>query len=114
MLAEEAVFHEEGLVAIPDHLSFVEAATLPCAALTAWNALFVAGKARPGQTVLLLGTGGVSIWALQLATAAGLKTIITSSSESKLQQARKLGAEITIDYRKNRNGKRPSSLRVFS
>lgn len=101
VLAEEAVFHEEGLVAIPDHLSFVEAATLPCAALTAWNALFVAGKARPGQTVLLLGTGGVSIWALQLAAAAGLKTIITSSSESKLQHARKLGAEITIDYRKN-------------
>ncbi len=99
MLAEEVVFHEQGLVRIPDHLSFVEAATLPCAALTAWNALFGAGKARAGQTVLLLGAGGVSTWALQLAVAGGLNPIITSSSESKLARTRKLGAKVTINYR---------------
>jgi NADPH:quinone reductase-like Zn-dependent oxidoreductase len=99
MLAEEVVLHEEALVAIPAHLSYAEAATLPCAAVTAWNALFVEGGLRAGDSVLLLGTGGVSISALQLAKAAGLQTIITSSSDAKLERARALGAAATINYR---------------
>lgn len=99
MLAEEVVLHEEALVAIPAHLSYAEAATLPCAAVTAWNALFVEGGLRAGDSVLLLGTGGVSISALQLAKAAGLQTIITSSRDVKLERARALGATATINYR---------------
>lgn len=99
MLAEEVVLHEDALVSIPAHLSFAEAATLPCAAVTAWNALFAQGGLRPGSSVLLLGTGGVSIWALQLAKAAGLSPFITSSSDDKLERARELGAEATINYR---------------
>jgi NADPH:quinone reductase-like Zn-dependent oxidoreductase len=98
-LAEEVIVHEDFLVAVPSHLDFNEAATLPCAGVTAWNALFVEGRVNPGNTVLLLGTGGVSIWALQLAKAAGLRTIITSSSDEKLQRARSLGADETINYR---------------
>ncbi len=98
MLAEEVLVHEEALVAIPAHLSYVEAATLPCAGVTAWNSLFVEGGLRAGDSVLLLGTGGVSIWALQLAKAAGLRTLITSSSDEKLDRARGLGASATINY----------------
>jgi NADPH:quinone reductase-like Zn-dependent oxidoreductase len=99
MLAEEVTLGEEALVAIPAHLDYAQAATLPCAAVTAWNALFVTGGLRAGDSVLLLGTGGVSIWALQLARAAGLRTIITSSSDEKLRRARELGASATINYR---------------
>ncbi|MFY2640796.1 zinc-dependent alcohol dehydrogenase family protein [Achromobacter insuavis] len=99
VLAGEVVFSEHSLVAIPDSLSDEQAATLPCAAVTAWNALFVAGRARAGQTALLLGTGGVSIWGLQLAKAAGLRAIITSSSAAKLARARELGADDLINYR---------------
>ena len=99
MLAEETVLHESALVAMPEHLSYVEAATLPCAGVTAWNSLFVEGDLRAGDSVLLLGTGGVSIWALQLAKAAGLRTIVTSSSDAKLDRARSLGATATINYR---------------
>ncbi|MHB8816270.1 MAG: zinc-dependent alcohol dehydrogenase family protein [Steroidobacteraceae bacterium] len=99
VLAEEIVVSEELLITVPSWLPFTEAATLPCAGVTAWNALFVAGRAKPGNTVLLLGTGGVSIWALQLAKAAGLRTIITSSSDEKLARARSLGADHTINYR---------------
>ena len=99
MLAEEVVLHEDALVAIPSHLSYVEAATIPCAGVTAWNSLFVEGGLRAGDSVLLLGTGGVSIWALQLAKAAGLRAIITSSSDEKLQRARGLGAAATINYK---------------
>ena len=99
VLAEEAVYAEHGLVATPAGLSDEEAATLPCAAVTAWNALFVGGRARAGQTALLLGTGGVSIWGLQLAKAAGLRAIVTSSSNRKLEQARELGADVLINYR---------------
>jgi NADPH:quinone reductase-like Zn-dependent oxidoreductase len=98
MLAEEAVMHEDSLVAVPEHLEFTEAATLTCAGVTAWNALFVEGRVKPGNSVLLLGTGGVSIWALQLAKAAGLRTFITSSSDEKLKRARSLGADETINY----------------
>ncbi|MEE9938310.1 MAG: NAD(P)-dependent alcohol dehydrogenase [Achromobacter xylosoxidans] len=99
VLASEVIFSEHSLVAIPDSLSDEQAATLPCAAVTAWSALFVAGRAKAGQTALLLGTGGVSIWGLQLAKAAGLRAIITSSSNEKLARARELGADHVINYR---------------
>lgn len=97
-LAEYVVFPEHGLVKIPEHLSYEEAATLPCAALTAWNTL-TSGGLLPGQTVLTLGTGGVSIFALQFAKLFGAKVIITSSSDEKLERARALGADETINYR---------------
>lgn len=100
MLAERVVLAEAGLVRIPDHLSFEQAATLPCAAVTAWNALFETGSLKPGQTVLVQGTGGVSIAALQLARAAGARVIVTSSSDAKLERARALGADGTINYKK--------------
>jgi NADPH:quinone reductase-like Zn-dependent oxidoreductase len=99
MLAEEVVLHEDALVKIPPQLSYVEASTLPCAGVTAWNAIFESSNGvKPGDTVLLLGTGGVSVLGLQLARAAGLRTIITSSSDEKLQRARELGAHHTINY----------------
>jgi NADPH:quinone reductase-like Zn-dependent oxidoreductase len=96
--AEEIVVPEGALVRTPEHLDYQQAATLTCAGVTAWNALFETGRILPGNTVLLLGTGGVSIWALQLAKAAGARVIITSSSDTKLAQARKLGADATINY----------------
>ena len=99
VLVRERLFDEEGLVGIPAHLSYEEAATLPCAAVTAWNALYGLQSLKPGQTVLILGTGGVSIFALQFAHAAGARTIITSSSDDKLQRARALGASDLINYR---------------
>jgi NADPH:quinone reductase-like Zn-dependent oxidoreductase len=99
VLAERIVLYENGIVPIPDALSFEEAACLPCAGVTAWNALMCAGRpVEPGQTVLTLGTGGVSIFALQLALAAGARVIVTSSSEAKLARARALGASATINY----------------
>jgi len=99
MLAEEVVLHEDALAIVPAGLSFIEAATMPCAAVTAWNAIFVSSNhVKPGDTVLLLGTGGVSILGLQLARAAGLRTIVTSSSDEKLARARELGAHHTINY----------------
>jgi NADPH:quinone reductase-like Zn-dependent oxidoreductase len=98
-LAEEIVLHEEGVIAAPAHLDYQQVATLPCAALTAWNALFRRGQpCRPGDTVLLLGTGGVSIFGLQFALLAGARTIITSSSDDKLARARALGAQETVNY----------------
>ena len=99
MLAEEVVIEADALVAVPEHMSFVEAATLPCAGVTAWNALFGVARLVPGAAVLLLGTGGVSIWALQLAKAAGLRAIVTSSDDDKLAQALALGADAGINYR---------------
>ncbi len=99
VLAEELVLPESGIVPAPAHLDDDQAATLTCAGVTAWNALFIAGSVRPGNTVVLLGTGGVSIWALQLAKAAGARVIITSSSDAKLTRARALGADETINYR---------------
>ncbi len=99
VLREFAAFSEESLVAIPEHLSFEEAATLPCAALTAWNALNVSGKVRSGETVLTLGTGGVSIFAVQIAKMAGARVIATSSSDHKLEKLKALGADETINYR---------------
>ena len=99
VLAEEIVLHEQALVRVPAHLDFAEAATLPCAGVTAWNAMFETGGLKAGDTVLLLGTGGVSVWALQLAKAAGVNAIITSSSDEKLERARSLGAFGTINYK---------------
>ncbi|WP_193369609.1 zinc-dependent alcohol dehydrogenase family protein [Pelagibius marinus] len=99
VLAEERNLRADGLVKIPDHLSFAEAATLPCAGLTAWRALVPVGKLKAGDTVLLLGTGGVSIFALQFATLMGARVIITSSSDEKLAKAKALGAWQTVNYR---------------
>lgn len=98
-LASYRVFDQSGLIAIPDGVSFEQAATLPCAGVTAYNALFEGKGLRPGETVLTLGTGGVSIMALQLAKAAGARVIVTSSSNDKLARARELGADVTINYR---------------
>jgi len=99
MLAEYVALSADGVIAIPAHLSFEEAATLPCAALTAWQALVTQGKVSAGQTVVVLGTGGVSIFALQFAKMHGARVIITSSSDAKLERARALGADETINYR---------------
>ncbi len=99
MLAESVVLHHNGLVSVPDYLSDLEASTLPCAALTAWNSLVEQGKVKAGDTVLLLGTGGVSIFALQFANLLGARAIITSSSNDKLARAKSLGAWQTINYR---------------
>jgi len=98
VLTEFAVFNEDGLVRCPEHLSYEEASTLPCAALTAWNALMVSDRVKPGDTVLTLGTGGVSIFALQFARMSGARVVITSSSDDKLARARELGADATINY----------------
>ncbi len=98
MLAEFVVLEEEGVVTIPAQLSLEESATLPCAAVTAWHALVDHGKLIAGQTVLLQGTGGVSIFGLQLAHAMGVRTIITSSNDEKLARARRLGADSGINY----------------
>jgi NADPH:quinone reductase-like Zn-dependent oxidoreductase len=98
MLAERVVLPADAVVRVPDYLTDAEAATLPCAAVTAWNAMFVQARPLPGQAVLLLGTGGVSIAALQLGRLAGLRTIITSSSDEKLERARALGADATVNY----------------
>ncbi len=99
-LTEELVAHEDGLTRIPATIGDSAAAAIPCAGVTAWNALFVQGAARPGQTVLLLGTGGVATWALQLAVAAGLNPVVTSSSDDKLKNAEALGARAVVNYRK--------------
>jgi len=101
MLAEQVVLHESGVLAVPRGYDFEQAATLPCAAVTAWNALMVAGRpVKPGDTVLVLGTGGVSMFALQFARAAGARVIATSSSDQKLQKARRLGAADGINYQR--------------
>ncbi len=93
------VFPETGLIRAPKGYTHAEAATLPCSAVTAWNALVEKGRLHAGQTVLLQGTGGVSIFALQIAKAHGARVIITSSSDEKLSRARQMGADETINYR---------------
>ncbi|HPF41567.1 MAG TPA: NAD(P)-dependent alcohol dehydrogenase [Phycisphaerae bacterium] len=98
MLAEKAVLTEMGAIMVPEHLTDEQAATLPCAGVTAWSALVELGALRAGDTVLLQGTGGVSIFALQFAKLAGARTIITSSSDEKLERCRRLGADETINY----------------
>ena len=99
VLREFAAFHEDSVVRIPEHLSYEEAATLPCAAVTAWNALVVSGKLKAGDTVLTLGTGGVSIFALQIAKLFGARVISTSSSDEKIEKLKALGADETINYK---------------
>ncbi|MGQ0540409.1 MAG: zinc-dependent alcohol dehydrogenase family protein [Blastocatellia bacterium] len=103
VLREFGIFNEQSLVRIPEHLSFEEAATLPCAALTAWNALAVSGKLKAGDSVLTLGTGGVSIFALQFAKLFGARVISTSSSDEKIAELKKLGADEVINYRSQEN-----------
>jgi NADPH:quinone reductase-like Zn-dependent oxidoreductase len=99
MLAEYVVLEEDGAVKIPAHLSYEEGATLPCAALTAWHALVEHGRLIAGQSVLVQGTGGVSIFALQLGRLMGLEMIATSSSDNKLAHAKALGAAHGINYK---------------
>jgi NADPH:quinone reductase-like Zn-dependent oxidoreductase len=98
MLTEYRALHEEGLVHVPGHLTDEEAATLPCAAVTAWNSLINMGGLSTGETVLVQGTGGVSIFALQFAKLAGARVIVTSSSDEKLERAKKLGADFGVNY----------------
>lgn len=103
VLREYAAFNEESVVAVPEHLSFEQASTLPCAALTAWNALHTSGGIKAGQSVLTLGTGGVSVFAVQFAKMAGARVIATSSSDEKLAKLKELGADDTINYRTTEN-----------
>ena len=100
MLTEYIVLKESGLVAIPEHLSFQEAATLPCAAVTAWNALSVCDL-KPGATVLMQGTGGVSIFVLQLARLKGARVLGISSSDEKLERAYQMGLDAGLNYKEN-------------
>lgn len=102
-LTEERVFPAEGLVHTPGYLSDVEAATLPCTALTAWHALVVRGGLQAGETVLLQGTGGLSMSALQVARLMGARVIITSSSDQKIARAKSLGAAEGINYQTTPN-----------
>jgi NADPH:quinone reductase-like Zn-dependent oxidoreductase len=99
MLAEYAVLEEDGVVKLPPHLSVEEGATLPCAGVTAWHAMFVHGGLIAGRSVLLQGTGGVSIFGLQFARMTGITAIITSSSDAKLARAKELGASLGINYK---------------
>ena len=101
MLSEYVLISEATLLRIPNYMTYLEASTLPCAAVTAWNTLFKSASLQPGEYVLLQGTGGVSIFGLQLAAAAGGQPIITSSSDEKLREAWKLGAAGTVNYRKH-------------
>jgi len=100
MLAEQVVLREEGMVSVPDHLSWEEAAALPCAGVTAWVAVVQAGNVKPGDVVLIQGTGGVSIFALQFAKLLGARVIGTSSSDAKLDRARQLGLDAGVNYRR--------------
>ena len=99
VLQEFLALSAEGVSKIPDHLNWTEAASLPCAGLTAWRAIAVEAPVGPGQSILVQGTGGVSIFALQFAKARGASVIATSSSDEKLEHAKKLGADHVINYR---------------
>jgi NADPH:quinone reductase-like Zn-dependent oxidoreductase len=103
VLAEYTLFDETSLVHVPAHLTDEEAATLPCAAVTAWNAVVSGGQIAPGDTVVVLGTGGVSIFALQFARLLGARVIITSSNDQKLARARQLGAAAVVNYKTTPN-----------
>ncbi len=99
MLAEQVVLSEQGVVKVPAHMTDEEAATLPCAAVTAWNALIREGGIKAGDTVVCLGTGGVSLLAVQFARLHGARVILTSSSDQKLEVGKQLGADKLINYR---------------
>ena len=99
VLTEYRVFPARALVKTPEHLSDIEAAALPCAGLTAWSAVVKLGDVKPGQTVLVQGTGGVSLFALQFAKMCGARVIATSSSDAKIDRLKLLGADLTLNYR---------------
>lgn len=99
MLAEYVVLREAGLVRVPEYMNFEEAATLPCAAVTSWNALVTEGHLEPGDSVLVMGTGGVSIFALQFAKMYGARVLATSSSDAKLKRLKEMGAADVINYK---------------
>lgn len=99
VMADYRVFPETGVSRVPPHLSDEEAATLPCAALTAWSAVVTEGRLRPGDRLLVQGTGGVALFALQFAKLAGAHVTVISSSDDKLERARALGADAGINYR---------------
>jgi NADPH:quinone reductase-like Zn-dependent oxidoreductase len=101
MLAHYVQGRAEGFLKFPDHLSFDEAATLPCAGVTAWNALVVQGRLKPGQTVVIMGTGGVGLFALQIAKNIGARAILLSSSDEKLEKGKAMGADVLINYKKH-------------
>jgi NADPH:quinone reductase-like Zn-dependent oxidoreductase len=101
MLAEYVTLPEEGLVRVPEHLTDEEAATLTCAGVTAWHAISEEGRVQAGDTVVVQGTGGVSLFALQFAKLHGAKVIVTSSSDEKLERAKALGADYGINYKTN-------------
>lgn len=109
VLTQYRLFDEAGLVRLPRHLSFEEGATLPCAAVTAWNALFGLRPVQPGEVVLTLGTGGVSTFAIQFAHAAGARVISTSSDDAKLERVREWGAAETVNYCRTLTGTRGSA-----
>ena len=98
-LREQVVMPETALVRIPDELSFTEAATLPCAGVTAWNAVIETGRIGPGDSLATLGTGGVSMFAVQIGKLVGARVLITSGSDAKLDRARALGADGGVNYR---------------
>ncbi len=108
VLAELVVFEEDGVVHVPEHLGWEEAACLPCAALTAWNAMFESGAVRPGEVLLTQGTGGVSVFALQFARLAGATVIATTSSDAKAERLRALGAAEVINYRTTAEWSKPA------
>jgi NADPH:quinone reductase-like Zn-dependent oxidoreductase len=99
--AEYVLFDERAVIKIPHYLSYQEAAALPCAGITAWNGVVEKSELKPGNTVLILGTGGVSLFAMQFALMMGCEVIITSSSDAKLEKAREMGAHYTLNYAKN-------------
>jgi NADPH:quinone reductase-like Zn-dependent oxidoreductase len=103
MLAQYVYGPEESFLKFPDYLTYEEASTLPCAGLTAWNALVVRGKLKAGETLVIQGTGGVALFALQLAKTIGARVILLSSADAKLDRAGKMGADELINYKKSPN-----------
>ncbi len=101
LAAEYVVFEQSAIVKFPQYLSYQDAAALPCAGVTAWNAIVENSHLIPGDSVLIIGTGGVSLFAMQFALMMGCEVIVTSSSDEKLTQVRKLGAHHTINYKKH-------------
>ena len=99
VLAQYVCGHEDGFIKFPDYLSFEEAGTLPCAGLTAWNAIVVQGKLKPGETIVILGTGGVALFGLQLAKSIGARVILLSSSDEKLEKGKAMGADALVNYK---------------
>jgi NADPH:quinone reductase-like Zn-dependent oxidoreductase len=108
VMAELVCLNAQGLVHVPEHLSFVEVAALPCAAVTAWHGLFRSGGLRPGESVLLQGTGGVSLFAFQFAKMAGARVIVTSSSDAKLERLRAMGADGLVNYKTTPDWDKPA------